>query len=103
MKYLMVLLAALVFSATAQASTRLDAVKVAWYLKGEGDAVLPVVAGQVITDLKCRPTASKYVTCTNRTVTPDYKHVYCDKGKFYIKDYAVVGQWAKPKPCAPGA
>lgn len=102
MKYLLVLLAALVFCSAASASTRLDATKAAWYLKGEGDAVLPTM-GLVLTDLKCKPTASKLVYCTNRTVTPDYKTALCSTGRFYLKDYAVVGQWAKPRPCKPSS
>lgn len=102
MRYLALILLVLVLAPTALASTKLDATKVTWYLKGEGDAVLPSL-GLVLTDLKCKPTTTKYVTCTNRTVTPDYKKVLCDEGKFYIKNFAVTGQWDKPHACKPTA
>jgi hypothetical protein len=95
------LLAITLMAASANASTKLDATKVAWYLKGEGDVILPTL-GQVLLSTKCQPTATKYVVCTNRSVTPDFKKSLCTTGKFFIKDFAVVGQFAKPKPCSKG-
>ena len=90
-------LLSIVLTAAAKASTQNDALKVAWYLKGEGDAVLPA-SGFTIVKLDCRPTKTKYVVCAFRL--KGNGQLYCPKpSRFYIKGFAVVGQLAPPRPC----
>lgn len=96
------LLWALTLATSALASTRIDALKVGWYLKGEGDAVLPSM-GLLIVDQKCSPTKTKWVVCTNRVTTQDNSQVLCSKGRFVLSGFAVTGQWSRPKPCAPSS
>lgn len=97
----------LIAGQVARASTPKQALEAAWYLKGEGDDFLPSNIGIYIAELKCRPTNTQFIICTDKTVPTKGSRlpIQCDEGKFVIRGFTVVGQWGRPHKCKspPGA
>lgn len=94
----LVLLMALILVPSAAASTKLDAIKAEWYLKGEADIALAQY-GYSVKSIACVPSRSKYLTCTFVLSDPSGKAVCPKPSKFYIQGFSVVGQLSGPRPC----
>lgn len=98
---LALVLIALTVVGAAKASTPGDVVKVAWYLKGEGDATF-VGSHAHVTKLVCHPSTGPKVRC-ELTVAGYRPYPVCSTGLFLIHDFAVYGEWSTPVRCAGGA
>ena len=75
---------------------------VAWYLKGEGDAIFSAQnQGMKIVRLTC-VTAASGIAC-QLVVSQASGGYVCSHGVFTVKGFAVNGQFSVPKRCHRGA
>lgn len=95
---LLMVVVCLTLGGVAHASTRNDATRIAWYLKGQADALF-ATRGWTVKTLTCRPRRDRWVDCRIRVAMVGHPDV-CDRAFYRINGFGISqGYDSKPHPC----